>query len=454
MNVTQEKIDDLNTILKVKVEQNDYEEKVNNVLKDYKRKANVPGFRPGKVPSGMIKKLYGKAVLVDEVNKLVSESISKFIIDEKLNMLGEPLPSNKQGVIDFDTQSDYEFMFDLGLAPEFELNLSKKDKLIYYDLLVDESQIEATIKGHAQRYGNIQNVDIVEDKEVLRGTLSELNSEGEILEGGIFVQEAMLSVEYIKDDETKKKFIGANKNQIITFNPKIAFENETDISSLLKISKEEVADIKSDFQFVIQEISKHVPAEINQELFDKVYGKDSIKSEEEFREKIRSEIKVNLNYESDYKLLTDAKKKFIDKFKLTLPDEFLKRWLITSNENLKEEEIEKDYPHFQKDLSWQLIKDKIIKENNISISEEEMLNHAKKITALQFQQYGLLNLEEIHIENYAKELLNKEEEKRKIRDQLFEEKILEFLKEIVKIENKEITIENFNKLLEKESKKK
>jgi len=454
MNVTQERIDDLNAILKVKVEQTDYEERVENVLKDYRRKANVPGFRPGKVPAGMIKKMYGKAVLVEEVNKLISESISKYILEEKLNLLGEPLPSESQQLIDFDTQKEYEFAFDLGLAPEFELALSKKDKLPYYDILVDEKRTDEAVNNYAQRFGNVQQVDVVEEKEVTRGVVIQLDKDGKELEEGIKVEEATISVEYIKDEATKKMFIGANVNQIITFNPKVAFENETEIASLLKIEKEEVESLEGDFQFTIGEITKFVASEVNQELFDKIYGKDAIKSEEEFRSKLQDEIKVNLNYESDYKLLIDSKEKLVKKYKLVLPDEFLKRWLLATNKDLTEEKIDSDYELFQVDLKWQLIKDKIIRENDLKVEESEILAQAKKFTAMQFQQYGLTNLEDAHIENYAKEMLNKAEEKRKITDRLFEDKIIVYIKETLKIDKKEVSVDDFNKLFEEKKKKK
>ena len=454
MNISQERIDELNAVLKVKIEKKDYEERVENVLKDYRRKANVPGFRPGKVPSGMIRKMYGKAVLVEEVNKLISESISKYIIEEKLNLLGEPLPSKSQQMIDFDTQKEYEFAFDLGIAPEFELALSKKDKLVYFDILVDEKRIDDTVNNYAQRFGNIQKVDVVEEKEVVRGALVQLDKDGNELEEGIKVEEATLSVEYIKDEEIRKKFIGANVNQIISFNPKVAFENETEIASLLKIEKDEVANLESDFQLTIGEITKFVTSDINQELFDKVYGHDTVKSLEEFRSKIQDEIKVNLNLESDYKLLIDAKEKLVKKYKLVLPDEFLKRWLVASNKELTNEQIESDYELFQVDLKWQLIKDKIIRENDLKVDEKEILEHAKKFTAMQFQQYGLTNIEDAHIENYAKEMLNKAEEKRKISDRLFEDKIIDYIKETLKIDKKGISADDFNKLFEEKKKKK
>jgi len=237
MNVTQEKIDDLNSLLTVKVEENDYTERVENVLKDYRKKASVPGFRPGKVPMGMIRKMYGKAIMVEEVNKIISESISKHIVEEKLSLLGEPLPSEKQKTIDFDNDKDYEFAFDLGHAPEFELSLTQRDKLTYYQIKVDEKRIETSMENYAQRYGNIESVDTVNEKEVIRGELVELDKEGKVLEGGIKNENASISYEFIKDEVIKKKFAGANKNQIISFNPKKAFENETEIASLLKLKK-------------------------------------------------------------------------------------------------------------------------------------------------------------------------------------------------------------------------
>ncbi|MCK4662770.1 MAG: trigger factor [Bacteroidales bacterium] len=450
MNITQEKIDELNACLKIKIEKEDYQEKVDNVLKDYRKKAKIDGFRHGMVPKGLIKKMYGTAILVEEINKLVSESISKFLIDEKLNILGEPLPNEKeQKPIDWDNQQEFELTFDLGLAPEFELNLTKRDKIPYYDIIVDDEFINSSIENHTKRYGTNTNVDITEDSDLIKGEIIQVNEKDEIVKDGIKVEDALISLAVIKNEEIKKKFIGANIKQIITFNPKTAFENETEISSLLKISKDEAKNLNSDFQITISEILRFVPAEINQELFDKVYGKDVIKNEEEFKNKIEKDIKISLNKESDYRLIFDAKEKLIKKFKLNLPDEFLKRWLLVTNKELTEEKIDKEFEYFINDLQWQLIKNKIIKNNELNVTENEILEYARNATRMQLMQYGMMNIEDEMLNNYAQEILNKPEEKQKISESLYENKIIDYLKEKVKIDTKQITFKEFNKLFEK-----
>lgn len=454
MNIAQERIDDLNAILKIKVDQTDYKEHVDSVLKDYQKKTKIPGFRPGKAPVGMIKKMYGKAVLVKEVNKLISESISKYIIEEKLTLLGEPIPSKEQKTIDFDNQKEYEFAFDVGLAPEFEMSLTKNDKVTYYDILVDEMGIDTTIANYAHQFGNIKSVDVVVEKEVIRGEIVQLDKDGNAIEDGIIVDEAAIPVYNIKDDETKKNFIGANKNQIVSFNPKTAFQNEAEIASLLKIEKDQVENLDSDFQITIKKITKFVPAEINLELFDKVYGYETVKSEEEFRTKIHDEIKEKLKYESDKKLLIDIREKLVKKFKLRLPDEFLKRWLLASDKKLNEDQIDSYYGNFHVDLQWQLIKNKIIKENDLKVTEEEILKQAMIYIVYQFQQSGLTNFEPSHIENHAKKMLKKDVEKRKISDILSENKFIAYIKETLKIDIKKLTVEDFNKLIEQKTKNK
>ncbi len=447
MNITKENIDELNATLKIKLEQEDYEEKVNKVLKDYRKKAKIDGFRPGNVPMGLVKKMYGKSVLAEEINKILSESITKHIINEKLNILGEPLPSIKeQQTIDWDNQTEFEFAFDIALSPEFELNLTKRDKITYYDIDVAKDLIDKTIESHAKFFGTSEKVEVVEDNEMLKGDIEQVDKDGKIIEGGISKEDVFLSLQIMKDEQIKKTFIGANVNQIIAFNIKKAYPNATEISAMLDIPKEEAEKIDSNFLFTIKEITKFESADINQELFDKVYGEENVKSIEEFRTKIREEIKKDFNEQSNYKLLIDVKDKLVKKTNLALPDEFLKRWLLLSNKELTQEILDKDYSNFQKDLQWQLIKDKIVKAYEIKVTEEDILEEAKKITLLQFRQYGMRNMPEEQLETYAKHFLEKPEDKRKIVDSKLGKKITEFVKETIKVENKELTFDEFNKL--------
>ncbi|MBE9469219.1 MAG: trigger factor [Bacteroidetes bacterium] len=447
MNITKESIDELNATLKIKLEKEDYEAKVNNVLKDYRKKAKIDGFRPGMVPMGLVQKMYGKTVLAEEINKILSENLTKHIIDEKLNILGEPLPSIKeQAPIDWDNQTEFEFAFDIALSPEFELNLSKRDKVIFYDIDVADDLIDKTIDSHTKQFGTTEKVDLVEENEILKGDIAQVDKDGKILEGGISKEDIMISLEVMKDDKIKKSFVGANVNQLITFNLKKAYPNDTEISSMLSISKEEAEKLDSDFQFTIKEITKFGSCEVNQELFDKIYGEGKVKSVEEFRTKIKEEIKKDFDEQSNYKLLIDVKAKLIKKTKLALPDEFLKRWLLLSNKELTKEILDKDYENFQKDLQWQLIKEKIIKGQELKVTDEEILEEAKKVTLQQFRQYGMRNIPEEQLETYAKSIIEKPEDKRKVVDSKLEKKIIEFVKETIKLENKEMTFDEFNKL--------
>ena len=451
MNITKENIDDLNAVLKVNVVKEDYEEKVNTVLKDYRKKANIPGFRPGKVPIGMISKMYRRPVMLDEVNKLISESISKYIVDENIKILGDPMPSKEQySKIDFDTDEEFEFKFDIGLQPEFEVRLSNRDKVKYYSIKVNEELIDKYQQSYAQRFGAFKPVDEIVEKEMIVGTIEQIDEEGKVVDDGISAEDSRISVEMIKDEDIKKTFFGLKAGNSVSFDIKKAFPANTEIAAILKIKTEEVEAIKPDFKFTIKEITKFEQAEVNQELFDKVYGKDNVKSVEEFRNKIADEIKLNLTRESDYKFLIDLKETLTDKVKCALPVEFLKRWLKEVNkEKMNEEQVENEFPKFEVDLKWQLIKNNLIKENEMKVSEDEVRQEAKNFARMQFVQYGITNIPDEHLEKYTSDILNKEDEKSRIYEKLYEDKVLNFIKENIKVDKKEVTSEEFNKLFEK-----
>lgn len=447
MNITRENIDELNAILKIKVEKNDYASAVDKVLHDYRKKASVKGFRPGMVPAGMIKKMYGKAILLDEVNKLVSSSLSKHLIDEKLNILGEPLPSIKsKSDLDFDNKEDFEFAFDIAFAPKYDLKLSKKDKLTYYEIKVDDEMVKQTIESHAARNGKTEEADMVIEKDLVRGKYEQLDQDGNVLEGGIVNDDALFAVDKIQEESIRALVIGAKKDDIVDFDIKKAFSNARDVASMLGIDKEVAEDLTGNFRFTVKTISRHTPAEVNQELFDKVYGEGTINSEKEYKAKIVAEIKESFVSSSDYKLLLDAKEALVGKAKMTLPDEFLKRWLVAVNKELTEEAVEKDYDKMQADLAWQLIKNNIIEEQGIKVEEQDMIDFAKKSVLMQFQQYGLMNLPDEQLEAYAIQTLKNEDERRKMLDRKYEEKIIEYLKETIKLESKEVTSVEFNDL--------
>jgi trigger factor len=449
MNITKENIDDLNAVLKIKIEKTDYEDKVETVLKDYRKKATIKGFRPGMVPIGLIKKMYGKAVQIDEINKIVTENIQKYITDEKLEILGDPLPKvDEQNKIDFDTQQDFTFSFELGLTPLFELKLSKKNKVNQYDIIVDEKMRSQYLENYTRRYGELKKAEQIEEKDVVKGRIEAIDENGNVIPEGPSVEETSLGIDIIKDEKIKKEFIGKNIHDTIDFDLKKAFPNDTEIAGILHKKKEEVADLGANYRFTVNEISRFYPAELGKELFDKIFGEDVINSEEEFMKKIEEEIVANLKRESDFKLMMDIKNMTMEKTDFQLPEEFLKKWLLRVNEKSTAEQIEKEFDSFRKDLKWQLIRNKVARDNEVKISEEELQKEAENITRYQFQQYGLFYTTDEQIANYAKETLKRDEDAKRIADKILDEKVILLIKELVKLEDKSVTTEEFNKLFE------
>lgn len=449
MNITRENIDDQNAVLKVKIEKADYQEKVEKVLRDYRKKANIKGFRPGMVPIDMIRKMYGFAVKVDEINKTVSENIHKFITDEKIEILGDPLPkSDEQEKFDFEKQDEFNFSFELGLAPVVEINLGKKNKVNLYDITIDEKMKSDFVANYTRRFGEFKNEEVSEDKDILKGKIEALDEEGNPKTEGIINEKATLAVDIIKDEEIKKDFIGKKENEAVDFDIKKAFPNDSEIAGLLGIKKEEAEGVEGKFRFTISEITRFHAAEINQELFNRIYGEGVVSSEEEFMKKIEDEISSSLKRESEFKLMQDIKKLILDNTEFSLPEEFLKKWLLKVNENTTAEQIEKEFDSFRQDLKWQLIRNKVAKDNEMKISEEELQKEAENITRYQFRQYGLFYATDEQIANYAKETLKREEDAKRIADKILEDKVLVQLKEIVKTEDKKVTAEEFNKLFE------
>jgi len=436
MNITRENTDDLNAILKVQVEKTDYEGNVEKVLRDYRKKANIKGFRPGMVPFGLIKKMYGRAVQIDEINKVVTENIQKFLTDEKIEILGDPLPRPDENEdIDFDTRESFTFSFDLGLAPVFETLLSKKNKVTYYEIAADDKMKNDYLDNYSRRYGSFEKADTSEEKDILKGKIEALDENGNPLPDGLFADDTTLSVELVKDEEIRNQFIGKKETDAVTFDLRKALPNDNEIAGLLKRKKEEIEKIDGNFRFTINEISRFRKAELNQELFDRIYGEGVIKTEEEFRSRVDEEIAATLRNESEYKLSLDLKKLAIEKSQFELPQEFLKRWLLKVNENNTEEQIEKEF-------------DKIARESEIKITEEELKKEAENITRQQFRQYGLFYATDEQVSNYAVETLKREEDAKRIADKILEEKVILALKEIVKLETKTVTTEDFNKLFE------
>lgn len=451
MNISRENIDELNAVIKLTIEKEDYESRVADVIKSHQKKAQMPGFRPGKVPAGLIKKMYGTSILVDEINKLVSETLSSHLADEKLEILGEPLPSESQQPIDFDTQDSFEFSFDIALAPKVEVSLTKREKIPYYNIAVTDDLIDGQIKTLTSRFGENKVVEAVTEKSLIKGDLVQVDKEGNVLDGGIFVEDAVLSVSVVKDKKEQKKLLGKSANDEVVFDVKKAYPNDTEVSYILKISKEEAADVKGDFRLTVKEVTEFVDPELNQELFDKLFGPGVVTSEEEMKAKVKEDLEKNNLLEADYRFSIDASEKLKGKLKIDLPEAFLKRWMkATGNreEPLTDEQIEEEMPKFLEDLKWQLIKNEIIKTNELKVEEEDVISFAKKSAKAQFMQYGLNSIPDEYIENYAMEMLKDQSQGRQVAEGAISEKVMEFIKEAVKLDEKEISREDFNKLFE------
>ncbi len=450
MNITQENTDKLNAILNVKVEQADYAERVEKVLKDYRRQAKVDGFRPGKVPMGIIKKMYHTPVLVDEVNKLVSESLFDYLKENNVNILGEPLPHrDEEQKFDFEKDTEFEFKFDLGLAPEFKLEVTEKDKVPYYKIKIDKKQEDEYKDSLLQRFGEFTAVDKAGNDELIKGSLVKVDKEGNEVENGIRVDDISMSLEMMKDDDQKVLFSGAGAGDEVVFDVKKAFPNDTELASLLKIGKEEVAMLEGTFKCNIQEVMKFEKAKPGEEFYNKVYGEGEVKTEAEFTRRVTEEIALNYERESEYRFMVDAREALIKKAKIDLPVEFLKRWMVETNDQLTEEQVNEDFDKYEDDFRWQLIKESLLKQQEIKVSEEEALEAAKAMALNQYMQYGMSNVPEEYLENYAREMMSKPEESRKFYEQKGEEKLIAYIKSTVKLDEKEVSSEKFRKLYEK-----
>jgi len=450
MNISQENNDKLNAVLHVKVEKADYEERVDEVLKDYRKKARVDGFRPGKVPMGLIRKMYFTPVLVDEVNKLVSESLFNYLQENNVRILGEPLPhKDEEQRVDFEKDTEFEFKFDLGLAPELNMEVTPKDKVPFYKIKTDKKQLEEYKDSLLQRNGEFKAVDKAGNDELIKGLLVKVDPEGVEVENGIRVENVSMSLEMMKDDDQKVLFSGAKGGDEVVFDVKKAFPNDTEVASLLRVDKSEIPLLEGTFKCVIEEVMKFEKAIVGQDLFDKVYGEGEVTTEEEFTNRITEEIALNYERESEYRFMVDSREALIKKAKIELPIDFLKRWMVETNEQITEEQVNEDFEKYENDFRWQLIKEYLLKQQDIKVSEDEALEAAKGMALNQYMQYGISNVPEDYLENYAKEMMSKPEESRKFYEQKGEEKLISFIKSTVKLDEKEVSSEKFRKLYEK-----
>lgn len=449
MNVSQENTSKVSALIKIDIVKADYEEKVEKALRTYRQKANIPGFRKGMAPMGMIKKMVGKSILLEEINKLVSESLYNYIKDNKMNILGEPLPSESQAEIDFDKQEDFSFLFDVALAPEIDITLTDKDKIDYYHIDIDDDMVAKQKEALCSRFGVQQPVEEASEKDIVKGQFVELDENNAPKEGGISV-ESLLTPAYLKDEAEKNKFVGKKVGDKVVFNPSVACGgNDTEIAAMLHIGKDKSADVKSNFEVEITSILGFKPAEVGQELYDNAFGKDTVKSEEEFTAKIREMLASQLQPESDYKFALDARTALEAKVgEVELPDNLLKRWLVVTGENRTAESVEEEYPKMAPDLKWQLIKEEIVKKYEIKVDDADMLEMAKKATRAQFAQYGMANVPDDLLEKYASDMLKDKKIVSNIAERATEEKIIETIKSHVSLNEKNVSVEDFYKMFE------
>ena len=451
MKITFDCPDKINGVLTMTIEPADYQEQVEKTLKNYRKKAQVPGFRPGMVPMGMIKKQYGTAVKVDEINKLMGEKLYGYIQENKIQMLGEPLPNEeKQVPQDFEKDDELTFVFDIAVAPEFKAELTGKDKIDYYQIKVDDKIIDDQVQMYASQAGEFVKAEVFSGNDTITGDLRELDENGNTKEGGITTEGGMIMPAYIKAEDQKKLFDGCKAGDIITFNPKKAYpDNDAEVAALLKVQKDDVKDLTADFSYQITEIRHFQPAEVDQKLFDRVFGEGTVKDEKAFRKKIAETIAPQLQQNSDYKFMLDVRQHMEKKVgKLEFPEALLKRVMIQNNKDKGADYVEKNFEGSIKELKWHLIKEQLVAANNVKVEEADLKAVAKDAIRAQFAQYGMSNVPDDVLENYAAEQLKKRENVDNFVDRAVDAKLMEALKNVVKLNQKEVSLEDFNKLMQ------
>lgn len=445
MDITKENIDELNAVLKVKIGPQDYNNQVESALKNYQKKVQMPGFRPGKVPVGLVKKMYGKSILVDELNRIISDSLHKYITDNQIEVLGNPLPKATNDGIDWDNQKDFEFLYELGLAPQFSVELSNKDKFVYELVKIEPSLTEKYVNDIAKRYGKVTYPETSEGSDLLMGDFVELDAAGGILAGGIF-KSSSLALDRVKDETEKAKLIGIKKEDKVTVDVKKLSDNLTDVAAMLGIDKAKAAELTSSFQFTVKNIGRVMPSELNQELFDKVYGPGAVTTEEEFRNKINEELRGMYAGDSERKFYNSVVDALMGKVNIKLPDDFLKRWITATNEKpVTLEQVSAEYEGYANGLRWQLIENKIIKDHGVTVTHDEVMEHVRGLILDQARRYGAPELSGDELEKTVKQVLSKEEEVKKIYDRLYGAKVMQLFKQKFTIEEKEVPYDEFFK---------
>lgn len=448
MNITQENVDALNARVVIEITPADYEEPVNKILDNYRKQMRLQGFRPGKVPFGLAKKMYGKAVLAEELNKMLSEKLNQHIKDNSLNLLGQPLPEEIADM-QLDFNKKFEFRYELGLAPSFEVNLGNKDKFTQYKIAVDKDLVDKYVRDFQRRYGKSEEVDVTTEKDMIYGSFYELDKNGNRKEGGVHNHSTVV-IEYVENKDAKAKLIGLGKGQKITVEPAKLCKGDADLSAMLGVPVSELPEVGKNFELAIESIHRIDPHPLNKELFDRVLGPNTVETEEEFRNRITADLEKHLSADSDKKLRRDISDKLLEKLKLELPDEFLKRWLLEAGSSgerkITQEDIEREYDDYSRFLKLQLIESQIARESGLKVEYPEIEQHIKNNIRAQFASFGQAELADEMIDQFAQNFLQKQEEVRKVYDQIFDEKLTNFYKNTVKLQEKEVSFDEFVKL--------
>ena len=452
MNISFENPDKVNGVLTLTIEKDDYRAEVDKTLKDYRKKANVPGFRVGQAPIGLIKRQFGASVKADVVNKLIGKNLNDYIKDNNIDMLGEPLANANQVPQDLEADGPYTFIFDIAVAPEFKIELTADDSIDYYDIDVDDKLVSQQVEMFQSRAGHYDKVEEYDgsQNDMLKGDLRELDADGNAKEDGIVVEAAVLMPEYIKVDDQRALFDGAKLGSVITFNPKKAYpESNAEIKSLLKIDDAKAEELTSDFTFLVTEISRYTKAEVNQELFDQIYGKDNVKDEADFRQKIAEGIKNQLKSDTDYKFLLDVRAYAENKVgELTFPNELLKRIMLNNNQEKGEAFVNEHFDASIKELKWSLIKNQLVKAAEIKIEDADVKAVAVEAARIQFAQYGMNNVPEEYLEKYANDMLKDKNYIDNLVERAIDVKLADAVKKVVKLNQKTISLDDFNKMMQ------
>ena len=451
MEITLQNVSDVKGMLTVKLVKADYEPKVEKALKTFRQKANIPGFRPGMVPMGLIKKQYGSAVKAEEINKMLQEAVYGYLKENKVDMLGEPLPNeDQQKTLDFDTMEELEFLYDIALAPKFDAALTSADTLPYYTIEISEEMVSNQVNMYTQRNGRYEKVEEYADNDMVKGLMCQLDENGNTVEGGIQAEDAVVLPKYMKNAAQTALFEGTKVGDVITINPREAYDgNEAELASLLKISKEEAANVNSNFSYQISEITRYVPGDLTQEIFDQIYGEGAVNSEEEFRARVKEDLTKQFVPESDYKFLIDVREYVMNRIgELKFADDVLKRIMHINNPDKDDAYVDEHYANTIKELSWHLVKEQLVEKAGIKLEENDLLNQAKENVRAQFAQYGMTNVPEDMLTNYATEMLKKKESIEGLVNRAIETRLAAALKQEVTLDSKSVSLEEFNKMFE------